>query len=113
MATYDNPFPTSSTPNDLPAAGSRSGMTGTDLDGSVGASAESTVNRVVKGAHDVVDRLAEKAAPALDAMHTHAGQLNALQEEWMTSARTTVRDHPLAALGAAVVFGMLVARLAR
>ena len=60
-----------------------------------------------------LDRLAEKATPALDAMAGHADQWGAMQDEWVENARTTVREHPLAAIGAAVLFGMVIARLAR
>ncbi len=110
MATYENPYPTS---NDAPLSGSRAGMPETDYGSNSPPPSEARVDRVVKGAHDAVDRIAAKAAPALDAMHAHADQLSAMQEEWMNTARTTVREHPLAAIGAAVVFGMLIARLAR
>lgn len=82
------------------------GLRGTSTEGSM-------MDRVVQGAHQAVDRLAEKATPALDAMSGHADQWGAMQEEWVENARTTVRDHPLAAIGAAVLFGMVIARLAR
>jgi ElaB/YqjD/DUF883 family membrane-anchored ribosome-binding protein len=124
MATYENPFPTS---GEMPPSGSRSGLPDDDIGalpdamrsgassgtGYASTGGGSLLNKVVQGAHDAIDRLAEKATPALDGMNTHADQFKAMEEEWVQTARSTVRDHPLAAVGAAVVFGMLVARLTR
>lgn len=128
MATTSNtgtPFPTSS------SMGESSGPTGTGSPGSMsgsetlGSSAEGvdrTLDRFVQGAHQAVDSLAAKAAPAVerlkssmgsasDSMHERADQLGAMQEEWIESARATVREHPLASLAAAVAVGMLISRL--
>ncbi len=82
------------------------------------------MERVVQSAHEAVDTLAAKAAPLVDRfssgidgasgqMHDRADQLSAMQEEWVESARTTVREHPLASLAAAVAVGMLLSRLSR
>ena len=82
------------------------------------------MERVVQSAHQAVDTLAAKAAPLVDRfsskmdgasgqMHDRADQLTAMQEEWVESARTTVREHPLASLAAAVAVGMLLSRLSR
>lgn len=82
------------------------------------------MDRVVQSAHQAVDTLAAKAAPLVDRfsssidgasgqMHDRADQLTAMQEEWVESARTTVREHPLASLAAAVAVGMLISRLSR
>lgn len=94
--TTENPFPKSS-----------------DVSNGLHGSGAKVMDRVVQGAHQAVDRLAEKAGPAIDAVSGHADQWNAAQEEWVESARNTVREHPLAALGAAVLFGMVVSRLTR
>ena len=98
IESTDTPFPSSDVSNGLRGG---SGAEGSMMD------------RVVQGAHPAVDRLAEKATPALDAMAGHADQWGAMQDEWVENARTTVREHPLAAIGAAVLFGMVIARLAR
>ena len=131
MATTSNtgtPFPTSS------SMGESSGPTGTGSPGSMsgsettlGSSAEGvdrTLDRFVQGAHQAVDSLAAKAAPAVerlkssmgsasDSMHERADQLGAMQEEWIESARATVREHPLASLATAVAVGMILSRLSR
>jgi ElaB/YqjD/DUF883 family membrane-anchored ribosome-binding protein len=82
------------------------------------------MDRVVQSAHQAVDTLAAKAAPLVDrlgsqldgantSMHERTDQLAAMQEEWVESARATVREHPLASLAAAVAVGMLLSRLSR
>lgn len=80
--------------------------------------------RVVQGAHDTIDRLADSASPQLqrlqdgmssasDAVQTRAGALRATGDAWAESLRSTVRENPLAALAAAWAVGMLTARLIR
>ena len=82
------------------------------------------LQRVVNGAHDTIDRLAETAAPhvqrlqegmssAGDTLQQRSDQALEIGDEWAESLRTTVRDHPLAAVATAVAVGMLVARITR
>ena len=82
------------------------------------------MKRVVQGAHDTLDRLAETAAPQVqrldeglseagDALHAKAGQMRDTSEQWAESLRCTVRDHPLAAVAAALALGAVIARLTR
>jgi ElaB/YqjD/DUF883 family membrane-anchored ribosome-binding protein len=82
------------------------------------------MGRVVHGAHDTIDRLADTAAPhvqrlqegvsaATEAMQSRAGQLRETGDEWAEGLRNTVRENPLAALAAALAVGMVVARLTR
>lgn len=82
------------------------------------------LERVVQGAHETIDRLAERAAPhaqrveegvarANELLHERADEARELSQEWVDSLRNTVREHPLAALAAAVAAGMLIARLMR
>ena len=77
--------------------------------------------RVVQGAHETIDRLAESAAPhvhklqesvasAGDQLHLRADQARELRDEWAESLRCTVREHPLAAVATAVAVGVLLAR---
>lgn len=81
-----------------------------------------TVNRVARSAHDVVDRVAEKALPAVerlrtglydarDAVKARADNLTVMQEEWTTQCRTTIREKPLTSVAVAVVAGMFLSRL--
>lgn len=89
---------------------------------SSGYSTDDTVSRVKQGAHDAVDRIADKAGPTIervkssisgmsDSMHARGEQFSELQEEWMETCRTSVRDHPLAAVGIAVVAGMVLSKM--
>jgi len=120
MATPETtPFPTSPTnPSTLPESGETLGE-GT---ASYGGGATSVMDRMVKGAHEAVDRFAERARPtvermqgsmsgASDSMHSRADQLGEMQEQWMEQCRTTVREHPIAAVGVAVLAGMVLSKL--
>jgi hypothetical protein len=80
--------------------------------------------RVVKGAHETIDRLAETAAPhvrdlqgsvasAKEMFQARGSEACDIGAEWADSLRATVREHPLAALATAIALGVLVARLAR
>jgi ElaB/YqjD/DUF883 family membrane-anchored ribosome-binding protein len=126
MATTSNtgtPFPTSSSMGESSGGtGVPGSMSGTDTLGSSTEGVDRTLDRFVQGAHQAVDTLAAKAAPAVErlkssmgtaseSMHERADQLSAMQEEWIESARATVREHPIASLAAAVAVGMLISRL--
>lgn len=82
------------------------------------------LQRVVQGAHDTIDRLAERAAPhvsrlqegvhdANERLHAKADALRETGDEWTESLRDTVREHPIAAVATALAVGMLIARLTR
>jgi ElaB/YqjD/DUF883 family membrane-anchored ribosome-binding protein len=82
------------------------------------------MQRAVQGAHQTIDRLADKAAPAVqklgagmadagDALQAKSDQLVDTRDEWAESLRSTVRAHPLMALAAALAIGALVARIKR
>lgn len=107
--TADNNLPTASTATDATASGTK----GDDV-----------LARVVQGAHEAIDRLAETAAPhvqriqdgvasAGDMLSTRADQVREMSDEWADSLRTTVRENPLAAVATAAALGVLIARLTR
>lgn len=84
--------------------------------------ADAVLDRFVQGAHHTIDRFAEKAAPMADKLQktadsaretisAKADSLNELQQEWLESMRTTVRENPLTAVLAAAAIGVLVAKL--
>lgn len=94
------------------------------LNGTAPAASVELLQRMVVGAHDTIDRLAESAAPQLqrleagvtganDALHAKADQVRQGGDAWAESLRCTVRDHPLAALAAALAVGALIARITR
>ena len=81
-----------------------------------------TVDRVAQSAHEAIDRAASKATPALEqlqsaatnAVHTAQDKATAfgeMEEIWLESARTCVREHPLATVAVALAAGMLISRL--
>lgn len=105
---------TASTGNAATTAGSTAGST----------AAADMVNRVAQSAHATIDKLASQATPAVqhlqksledtgDLLHHRADQVRGLGNEWCDNLRTSVREHPLAAVGTALAIGLLIARLAR
>ncbi len=91
---------------------------------SVLPAAASSLNRVVQGAHDAVDRFADSAAPkarqldeavsgAETALRAKADQLVTARDEWAESLRDAVRGSPLTAIAAALALGAVIARVTR
>ena len=85
---------------------------------------EGLVDRLVQGAHEAVDRVGSKAAPALEkltesasaarqTLESKADKLATVQGEMLDSARTYVRDRPFTALAAAALIGALAASMMR
>jgi hypothetical protein len=68
--------------------------------------AADTLDKAVQGAHNAVDRLADRAVPTVRLM-AQTG------DAWTASARATVRAQPLIALLAAFAVGALVGRITR
>ena len=127
--TADTPFPSS-----VPTRPANSRGNGRNVDAAPETSASSAtgnsegqgdvLNRVVQGAHQTIDRLAETAAPhamrlqdgvasAGNLLHSRAQQAREMGSEWAETLRCTVRENPLAAIGTALALGVLVARLRR
>jgi len=90
--------------------------------GDSGLHHKDVLGQVVQGAHNTVDRLAESAAPhvqrlqegvnsASEMLHARTDQAREVGDEWAESLRTTVREHPLASLAAALAIGIVVAKL--
>ncbi len=106
-----------------------SGTTGSSGSGdgnrtAANATAPALVQSVAQGAHQTIDRLAEQVTPhvqrlqdnmagATDMLDARADQIREMGDEWLEVLRSTVRENPLAALGAALALGVLVARLSR
>ena len=76
------------------------------------------------GAHDTIDRLADSAAPMVrrlgesvtaagDLLRAKTDQMRVTSDEWTASARSTIRDNPLACVAAAVTLGAVISRLMR
>jgi ElaB/YqjD/DUF883 family membrane-anchored ribosome-binding protein len=89
--------------------------TGSTGQGSGTGGSGDMLGRVIEGAHQTLDRLAETAAPHVqrlqDGVGVRAEQVKAMSDEWAETLRTTVRDNPLAAVATAMALGVLIARL--
>lgn len=126
MAT--TPFPSSNSPSGagdgapVQAAANAVPPAAAGTPASPGRPPNELLDRVVEGAHQAIDRLADSAAPhvqrlqqgvsdAGDAIHQRAGQARELGDEWAESLRCTVRENPLAAVATALVVGVLIAKL--
>jgi hypothetical protein len=83
---------------------------------------QEALDRVVRTAHDTVDRLAQSVAPHVqrltqggsntnEALHARVDQARDMGDEWTESLRSTVRENPVAAVVAALAVGVLLARM--
>jgi predicted RNA-binding Zn ribbon-like protein len=123
MSLTNASYPMPSAAPSLPRQNDVPGKPVMAQDPPVSATAE-MMTRVVKGAHETIDRLVEGAALPLEqlehglaqtgeVLHGKAEQWRATGDEWAEALRGSVREHPLAALAAALTLGVVVARLAR
>lgn len=120
----NTPFPTSSVSPATPASTMPSAGNGNVPATKTEADTGAALSRVVQGAHNAIDRMAETAAPAVqklqdgvsaasETLSQRASDARELGDEWIESLRSSVREHPLAAVATALAVGVLVARLAR
>jgi ElaB/YqjD/DUF883 family membrane-anchored ribosome-binding protein len=75
--------------------------------------AHDTINKVADSAAPVIHEMGERAAAVEDTLRTTADQLRASGDEWVESARTSVRSRPLMAVAAALTLGLVIARITR
>lgn len=73
--------------------------------------ANESVDRLASGAHEAVDRMAGAATQAADSIESKGEQLNDMQEQWLAGSRAYIQEHPIKALGIAMVGGFLLSRL--
>jgi ElaB/YqjD/DUF883 family membrane-anchored ribosome-binding protein len=87
-----------------------------------GVGTDKTVERLKQGAHEAVDRIADKAGPTVErlkstldnastSVRSQVDGMHAVQEEWMVSARAKVRENPLTSVALAVAAGLLLGRI--
>ncbi len=114
------PFPTSTEMQGASAPSTAAG----GMSGMSGAGDSDVMSRVVRTAHDTIDRLADRAAPHVRRMqegvsgtsekvHDQVDHWRETGDEWAESLRETVREHPIGAIATALVAGLLIARLTR
>lgn len=116
--TSDKPWPIRGTDVQVPDTSMLPGSEG-------GApAAVGMLKHAVQGAHDTIDRLADKAEPAVRQLGVNAAaaaeavklkthQLRDTRDEWAEDTRAAVRRHPLASIAAAFALGALLARVLR
>ena len=123
--TPDTNFPKAgtTTPSSASPATPSSGGSGSRPVGAAADAERDVMRRVVQGAHEAVDRIADKAIPAVErlrgsysdaaeSLRERADQAMDLKDEWTESLRSAIREHPIAAVGTALALGVLIARLA-
>ena len=114
----DVPWPTS---NERMRVPDTSMLPGSEL---TPPAAVGALKSAVRGAHEGLDRFAERAEPAVrqmsdsvaaaeEAVRAKAVQLRQTGDAWTESLRCTVRDNPLVAVAAAVALGAVLSRLMR
>ena len=124
MSIPSSDFPTSSSSPSTSMGGSDMTSTGSGGATSGSTSPQAMVDRLAQTAHEAIDRVAGAAGPAVeklrtsftgagDKLHGQADTLRATGDEWMESCRHTVREHPLAAVGTALLAGWLIGRILR
>jgi ElaB/YqjD/DUF883 family membrane-anchored ribosome-binding protein len=70
-----------------------------------------TVDHMAASVHGAVDTVADATNRAVDAIGEKGEQLHHLQEEWLQASRNYIRDHPVQAVGIAIVGGFMLSRL--
>lgn len=109
----ESPFPTGEEQQGNPSGAAESPPVANDVVGRIAQSAHSTIDRIASQAAPVADRLQQNLGGAGEKLHQRVDDVRQSGEEWMKSLRCTVRDHPLAAVGTAMLLGMLIVRLSR
>lgn len=69
------------------------------------------IDKVTDAAHQTVDKIASAATPAADWVNENARKLKQVEQQLVSDASNYVRQHPLAAVGIAVVAGMIISKL--
>lgn len=97
-------------PDDLSGANPASSKAA-DMAHKAADAAGSAADRMASGAHAAVDKTADMAARAAETLDAKGEQLNDLRVQWLENGRAYIRDHPVKALGIALVGGFLLSRL--
>jgi ElaB/YqjD/DUF883 family membrane-anchored ribosome-binding protein len=97
------------------SSGSSSGLSSGTTSYGGAATAERTLDRTmdkaVQATHQAVDRAAGTMGQAAERLRTRYDHLMEMEQEWADTARTRVRESPLAAVAIALAVGLVVGRL--
>jgi ElaB/YqjD/DUF883 family membrane-anchored ribosome-binding protein len=114
----DVPWPTSAERLRVPATSMLAGSQ------EAPAATATLLKNAVRGAHDGIDRLADRAAPVVQrlgervaaagtVLNEKTDQLRDTRDAWAEDLRCTVREKPLASLAVALALGGVIALLVR
>jgi ElaB/YqjD/DUF883 family membrane-anchored ribosome-binding protein len=76
----------------------------------VASTAHEAVDRVAATATPAIERLRERASSAVKTVKARADQIGAVEEQWIATARETVRQHPIGAVAVGVLVGWLIGK---
>lgn len=95
------PFPSANQGVPAPAAAARV----EPADDAAKAADDTLLRRVTQSAHDVIDGLSAKVSGVTSGAQDKVDQALQARDEWTTAARDAVREHPLLAIGGALLVG--------
>ena len=97
------PFPSANqgVPAPAPAAAARV----EPADDAAKAADDTLLRRVTQSAHDAIDGLSAKVSGVTSGAQDKVDQALQARDEWTTAARDAVREHPLLAIGGALLVG--------
>jgi ElaB/YqjD/DUF883 family membrane-anchored ribosome-binding protein len=73
--------------------------------------ASAKLGRLSETAHQTLGRVSEVASQAASRLSAKGHELLELRGEAVDTARSYVREHPIAAIGIAIAIGLLISRL--
>jgi ElaB/YqjD/DUF883 family membrane-anchored ribosome-binding protein len=73
--------------------------------------ASAGLSRLSETAQDTMGRVTQAASQAASRLSERGHELYVMQDEYVESARSYVRQHPIAAIGIAIAVGLLISRL--
>ena len=91
------------------------GMQGSSQSGStadkLSEQASAGLSRLSETAQQTVGRVSQAASQAATRLSDKGHELYEMRGEYIDTARTYVREHPMAAIGIAIAVGLLISRL--
>ncbi len=92
-------------------ASGNAGSAAHDVVDRIAGAASPAVDRLASSAHQAVNKIVGAAGTAAEQFSSKAGQVKAAQARLVTGTSDYVREHPLASLGIVVAAGWLLSRL--
>ena len=101
------PFPVGASPTSAGTSNDAGNATSTDASKTrdVEPVVDKLLDRATQGVHDTVDSVAAKVSSAVDGVQGGVAKAGDTRDEWIASARDAIREHPFAAIAAALLVG--------